>query len=140
MANVTTNTPREMPWPAVGYISRRVQFNTPGIATAQTVVVGHLPAGAIVLSALARVHTEFNATSTNVVLVGTGSSNNEIFDAATAGSTVTEGTAGAYASAAAVGYTVGAGGEVVFVQYTQSGTAATTGDVTIILTYTTRTG
>lgn len=140
MAVVTTNNPRELPWPAVAYISRRVQFNTPGIATVQTVPVGNLPGGAIITKAMVVVHTVFNAASTNVFIVGTGTGNNEIFDAASAGSTVTEGTTGAYESAAALGYTVSAAGEVVYVNYTQTGTAASTGDATVIIQYCGRIG
>lgn len=137
MAVIPTNNPRELPWPAVAYIAKRFQHNTPGIGVAQTVVVGNLPAGAIITKALAVVHTVFNAVSSNVVLVGT-STMSEIFTASTGGSLVTEGTTGAYPSAAAIGQLVPDGGEVVYVQYTQTGTAATTGDCSIIIEYVTR--
>jgi hypothetical protein len=139
MAIVPTNNPRELPWPAVAYISRRIAFNTPGIASPQTVEVGSLPGGAIVIGAWARVHTVFNAATTNVVIVGTDTGS-EFFDAATAGSSITESSATMQASAAAVGYVVPDGGAVVYVNYTQTGGAATTGAATIIVMYITRVG
>lgn len=140
MATVPTAVGRELPFPAIAYISKAVAFNTPGIATAQTVEVGHLPAGAVVTNALVVVTTAFNAATTNVLVVGTGSSNNEFFDASTSGSTVTEGTTGGYNSAVALGYIAGANGEVVYAQYTQTGTAATTGAATIVISYAPRVG
>lgn len=140
MATVPTTQGRELPFPGIAYISKNVAFNTTGIATVQTVEVGHLPPGAVVTNALTVVTTAFNASTTNVLIVGTGASNNEFFDASTSGSTVTEGTTGGYQSAVALGYTVGANGEVVYANYTQSGTAATTGAATIIISYASRIG
>lgn len=140
MAKVTTKSGRSMHEPVVCHISRRVQFNTPGIGADFTVEVGHLPEAAICLAGLVVVHTAFNAATTNVLTVGTDTGNDEFFDASTSGATVTEGTAGAYSSSLVPGYTVGTGGEVVYVKYTQTGTAATTGDATVIITYVPRVG
>ncbi len=140
MAVVTTNTPRELPFPAVGAISKRIAFNTTDIATAQTVVVGHLPEGAFVTDVVVKVVTAFDAGSTNVLVVGTGSSNNELIDAATANKSIDETSATFQRSTLGSGYLVGAGGEKVFVQYTQTGTAATAGDAIVAVQYLTRIG
>ncbi len=108
-------------------------FNTSGIASGVSTGVT-IPAGARITYAAVIVDTVFNAASTNVVTVGYGASLNEIFDAATSGSSVTEGTAGAYTSAAALALAFTADQEIK-VKYTQSGTAATTGAATLVITY-----
>lgn len=137
MSDVVATNPRELPWPAVGYISKTIAFNTTGIGTDQTVEVGQLPEGARVIDGVVYVTTAFNAATTNVLTVGTGTSTNEYFGS----SDVTEGTPAGYAMPTANrGIVVGTGGAIVYVKYTQTGTAATTGAATVILTYITRVG
>lgn len=136
MAKVTTRSGRTLEWPVVSYIAKSVSFDTPGISTAQTVEVGHLPEGAIVTDILVKITTAFNAATTNVLLVGTDSSNNELVAAAD----VNEGAAATTRVTTGLGYVVGTGGEVVYVQYTQSGTAATAGAATIIVMFIPRVG
>jgi hypothetical protein len=45
-------------------------YNTVGIGTADTVKVGRIPAGSILLAAYVRITTAFNAATTNVLTVG----------------------------------------------------------------------
>jgi len=107
-------------------------YNTSGIATG--VAFGVIPKGATIIQALVTVDTAFNAASTNVIVVGYGSNVNELFDAATSGSSVTEGTPGAYTSAAALALKFTADQELK-VKYTQSGTAAETGAARVTICY-----
>lgn len=140
MAKFTSNQGRTMQMPVLCYISARVNYNTPGIASDQSFRVGELPEGAVINTATVFVRTVFNAATTNVLTVGTDTNTNNLFDAATGGSSVNEAAVGANDSAIARGYVVGAGGEVVFARYTQSGTAATTGQADIYITYWPRLG
>lgn len=114
-------------------VSASFSFDSTGIAAGVSTGV-IIPKGAIIVSALCIVDTVFNAGTTNVVTVGYGANLNEIFDAATSGSSVTEGTAGAYTSAAALALKFTADQEIK-VKYTQSGTAATTGAARLAIVY-----
>lgn len=120
-----------LPVPKV--LTGSVAFNTTGVASGVT--LGIIPKGAMITNAQCVVDTAFNAASTNVLVVGYGASLNEIFDAATSGSSITEGTPGAYTSAAALALKFTADQEIK-VKYTQTGTAATTGLARISITFT----
>lgn len=116
----------------VQYITGTVSFDSSGVAIG--VSIGIIPKGAQIINALANVVTAFNAASTNVVVVGYGANLNEIFDAATSGSSITEGTPGGYQSAAALGLVFSADQEIK-IKYSQTGTAATTGKVRVVISY-----
>lgn len=126
----STTEPRQLPIQATHYLRKRVAFDTPGIGTAATVAVGVLPAGAIVVDTVVKMQTAFNAGSTNVLIVGTSTDDDEFVDA----DDVTEGGTAAVRLTTGLGYTTTAN-EIVYAQYTQTGTAATTGAADIIIAY-----
>lgn len=125
---------RESHLQMVHYLRKAVAFNTANIATAATVLVGVLPAGALVLGTHVAVTVAFNAGTTNVLIVGTAADASALVAAAS----VAE---GAVAStlvspptlAGAVAPTLDTS---IFAQYTQTGGAATTGAATIVVAYT----
>ena len=119
-----------LPMPKV--LNASFVHNTAGIASGAS--IGTIPKGARIIYAGCVVDTAFNAATTNVIVVGYGSNLNEIFDASTSGSSVTEGTAGVYTSAAALALRFTADQEVK-VKYTQSGTAASTGAARLVIVY-----
>lgn len=122
---------RELGFQAVHYFRKTVNYNDVGISTG--VKMGTLPIGAEVVDAIAKVKTAFNAATTNVLTCGTNSSS---YDNILGASDITEGTPGVYrapvAGLIADGNTVG---DDIYVKYTQSGTAATTGKAVIMVMY-----
>jgi hypothetical protein len=114
----------------VHYLRKEVNYNDPGIASG--IVIGRLPANAQITQALARVRTTFNASTTNVLTVGTNATNyDNIFGTAD----ITEGSAGNSAAPLANLQDVQTEADV-FVKYTQTGTAATQGKAIIHIAYT----
>lgn len=83
-----------------------------------------LPHKAIITRAVAVVDEAFNAGTTNVLIVGTEDDD----DALMASGDITEGTTGAYSKQTFL--TMDAGDEV-YVKFTETGTAATTGKASI---------
>ncbi len=116
--------------PLVPYISKSFSYNTPRIATAATVQVGTLPAGALHTQTIVRVKTAFNAVTTNVILVGTAADQ----DAFIEDGDVLEGVADTTISERGAG-TVMTADTPVYVTYTQTGTAATAGEAEVILVF-----
>ncbi len=114
----------------VHFFRKVVNFNDPGIANG--VVFGRLPANAQITSAVARVKTAFNAVTTNVLTVGTNASN---YDNVLGAGDVTEGTPASYVAPAGGLIDVTSDTDLV-VKYTQTGTAATTGQAIIHIAYT----
>jgi len=112
----------------VNYFRASRAYNTPNIGTAGMVPIGTLPAGAVVTHALVKVTAAFNAATTNVVTVGTAAADNAVL----AAGDFNEGVVGSTVTFAAAGYSVTVD-TPLFIRYTQTGTAATTGAVTIIL-------
>ena len=126
MANAN---PRVLHTQQVHYFRKRVNFNDANIGTG--VIFGTFPANAQVTDAICRVITAFNAATTNVLTVGTNASTyNNILAAAD----ITEGTPGSYRAPVAglIGMTVDTD---LYVMYTQTGTAATTGQADIVVSY-----
>lgn len=125
---------------AVCYLRVTVNYNDPRISS--SVWFDTLPANSYILAIDADVVTAFNAASTNVLTLGaTAATHNEIL-----ASGITAGTPGIYhlTSAAGLGtlitanttYQTALNGTVpVYVNYTQTGTAATTGQVVIVITF-----
>lgn len=110
------------------YFRATVAFDTTQIGTAGKVPLGTLPAGSIVTGMLVKVTEAFNATTTNVLVVGTADDSDAVIGAAD----VDETTVGTTVTFAAVGYKPTAA-TPLFVTYTQTGTAATTGAADIVL-------
>lgn len=114
----------------VGFLRKTVNFNDTGIATG--VLMGYLPAGAHIIYSSTHVRTAFNAGTTNVLTIGTVAGSN----ADIAGSsTITEGTPGYYGGVPVSDITYPAGDLPIYVQYTQTGTAATTGKADCVVLY-----
>lgn len=110
------------------YFRASVAFNTTNIGTAGKVPLGTLPAGAIVTGALVKVTEAFNAATTNVLTVGTAADDDAIITATDVDETEVDTTV----TFAAYGYYASVD-TPLFIKYAQTGTAATTGAVTVIL-------
>lgn len=124
-------SPRVLHTQQVHYFRKRVNFNDANVANG--VLVGTLPTGAMVIDAVVKVITAFNAATTNVLTAGTNSAS---YDNIIGAADVTEGTPGGYRAAiATAGATSYAADTDIFAKYTQSGTAATTGQADIVITY-----
>lgn len=107
----------------VHFIRKRVNFNDARIAAG--VVFGTLPAGAMLVSQDVRVTTAFNAATTNALNVGTTAGGTQLFtDAATAGH-----------RRPTIANLPFATDTDLFVQYAQTGTAATAGLADIVIGY-----
>jgi len=105
------------------YFRKRINYNDVNIANG--VFFGTLPAGAMLVQQNVRVNTAFNAGTTNAINVGTTAGGSQLFtDAATAG-----------ARAPAVANLQFATDTDLFVQYAQTGTAATAGQADIFIEY-----
>lgn len=129
--------PRQTPDQQISYYRLTINFNDQNIGLAQQ--FGALPANAYVFAIDAYVNTAFNAGTTNVITIGTTKANaNEIV-----ASGITAGTPGVYhlTSAAGLGTAVSMGGTwlnasmPLFAKYAQTGTAATTGSVVIVIAF-----
>ncbi len=115
------------------YYRLTVNFNDPRISTGQA--FGGLKQNDFIKAIDCHVTTVFNATTTNVVTIGTTAANaNEIIAAADlneASATVQHLT-----TAAGIGLTATSGADVtLYAKYAQTGTAATTGAVTCVIEY-----
>ncbi len=114
-------------------IRKTVNFNDVGIGTGVAIGPDALPQGAFILGVWVEIVTVFNAVTTNVLTVGTNAASyNNIVNAGDVNETatgVTQVTRGLGRSLAAAGDTQ------VFVMYTQSGTAATTGQAVIVIEF-----
>lgn len=128
---------RELPFQAVHYLRKGIAYNTTGIGTDATVKVGVIPSGAVVQNVQVKITTAFNAGTTNVIDVGTSSNDDAYVDGGTTGNGDGD------VDATSTGSTfVWRGADethsadtTIYVTYTQSGTAATTGAAEIIVTY-----
>lgn len=121
----------------VEYYRFTINWNDPSISASQ--YVGQLPSNSYVLSIDADVTTAFNAGTTNVLTVGTtAATHNELV-----ASGITAATPGVYhlTSAAGLGVQVSMGGTwigqtmPIYLNYTQTGTAATAGQVIITIAF-----
>lgn len=114
----------------VGYIARNFSFNTPGIGVAANIAVGTLPAGCLVTQVYVRVKTAFDAASTNVIKVGTSADDDHFVEAGDVDETAT----GLTILDRNIGE-VYAADTTVWVEYTQTGTAAAAGEADVVITY-----
>lgn len=114
---------RELHTQQVHYLRKRVNFGDAGIGTG--VIMGTLPAGARILGQHVVCAVAFNAGTTNALNVGTAAGGTQLFtDAATAGQRAPATTNLAFAA-----------DQDVYVQYAQTGTAATAGQADVVITY-----
>jgi hypothetical protein len=123
---------RQLTEQAVNYYRLTINFNDPNIGSGQQ--FGALPANAYIYAIDAYVQFAFNAGSTNTITLGTTkASANEIV-----ASGITAATPGVYhlTSAAGLGLAVTSGSAVnLWAKYAQSGSAAFTGSVTIVIAF-----
>lgn len=134
---------RQLPLQTTHYFRKTVNFNDANISTG--VKFGALPQGAYITSVKCFVTTAFNAGTTNVLAMGTTAAGSDILaGGTTANINCNPASTGnqALGAAAGVGLTVAAGnptgsngGFDLFARYTQTGTAATTGQVTFVIDY-----
>lgn len=123
---------RQLEIQATHYLRRDIAFNTTGVAGG--LLIGTVPAGAKLTNVKVYVDEIFNAVSTNVLVAGTTLLGTNLVAAAD----VTEGTIGVYTPANAANQGLGlvfAADTDLFVSYTQTGTAATTGKATIVVEF-----
>jgi hypothetical protein len=131
MATNTTGTvAREYDMQVLHFIRRSVSFDTPLISTDDTILVGVLPAGAVIYDAIVKVSTAFNAATTNYINVGIAGDDDGIVDEGDLDLTAAEW----QSSRRGCDLTI-TSDTPVYVTYDQSGTAATTGAAEIIVAY-----
>lgn len=124
--------PRQYETQQVHYLRRDLAFNTNGVAGG--VLIGTLPAGSKITDVHIYVDTVFNAATTNVLQGGTTATGTNLFTSTDAAA----GTAGYKTAANAANQGRGlvfAADTDLFVSYTQTGTAATTGAATIVVEF-----
>lgn len=116
----------------VHYLTKSVTYSDAGISTGTTVKFNaQLPANAFITESYVDVKTVFNAGSTNVLTVGTNSGTaNDII----AAGDVNEASAQVF-SVTGVGVLNTSTPLDVYVNYTQTGTAAGTGAADIVVAY-----
>lgn len=115
--------PRQVHTQQTHYYRCRINYNDANIGTG--VVKFTLPAGAVILTQNVRVSTAFNAGTTNALNVGTSAGGTQLFtDAATAG-----------ARSPTIANLSFASDTDVFIQYAQTGGAATAGVADIVIGY-----
>ena len=123
---------RQFELQAVHYLRADIAFNTTNIAAG--VEIGAVPASAKIKQIIVYVDEAFNAGTTNVLVAGTTAAGTNLV----AASDVTEGTIGVYTPADAANQGRGlvfASDTTLYVSYTQTGTAATTGKAVVIVSY-----
>lgn len=114
-------------------IRKTVNFNDTGIGTGVLIGPDALPQGAFILGVWVEIVTVFNAVTTNVLTVGTNATSyNNIVNAGD----VNELATGVTQVTRGLGRSLAASADTqVFVMYTQTGTAATTGQAVIVIEY-----
>ena len=124
---------RQDPRQVANTLKKTVNFGDVGIASG-VAFDNPLPQGAFILRVLVEIVTAFNAVTTNVLTVGTV--NTPPYNNIVAAADVNEAAPGVYDVTRALGRALTAAGDVtVTAQYTQTGTAATTGQAIIVIEY-----
>lgn len=130
--NVLGTNARQDPRQVANTLKKTVNYNDPGIGSG-VAFDNPLPQNAFILRVLVEIVVAFNATTTNVLTVGTvGAAYNNMVAAAD----VNEAAVGVYDVTRALGRGLTAAGDVLpYAMYTQSGTAATTGQAIIVIEF-----
>ncbi|HEX2655347.1 MAG TPA: hypothetical protein VHN11_17075 [Xanthobacteraceae bacterium] len=123
---------RLLPTQQTHYLRKSVAFNTPGVGASDTVKIGRLPAGAFISGVWARIETPFNAGTTNVLTVGTSAGGDA--DIINGAADLNAGSAGTTSVTRGLGLPI-ANDTDIFVKFTQTGTPATAGAATIVISY-----
>jgi hypothetical protein len=114
---------RQLHTQQIHYLRKRVNYNDSSISSG--VVMGTLPAGAMIVSQNVRVSQAFNAGTTNALNVGTAAAGTQLFtDAATAG-----------ARSPTIANLSFASDQDIYVTYAQTGTAASAGQADVVIGY-----
>ena len=123
---------RQDPRQVVNTLKKTVNYNDAGIA-AGLAFDNYLPQNAFIENVLVEIVTVFNAGTTNVLTVGTvGATYNNIV----AAGDVNEAATGIYQATRGFGRSLTASADVLpYAQYTQTGTAGTTGQAIIVIFY-----
>ena len=130
---MTTFAARQSVDQQVHYLRFVVNYNDASISGGAR-AYGALPAGAIVIGTDCYINTVFNAVTTNVLTCGTNTTtSNNIFAAADVDETATGLTQNVKPTGTALGPL--SADTDVYVKYTQTGTAATTGKAYIVIKY-----
>src|SRR5215211_6440005 len=124
--------PRKLYQNAVNFIGFVVNFDEAGIATG--VHKATLPSGAIIIGTDIHVATAFNATTTNVLTVGSNSTQR---DNIIASGDVNEGATGLTKDISPTGTALGpiSAHTPLYAKYTQTGPVATAGVARVIIKY-----
>lgn len=130
--SLNTGTPAR----AIGYavsqaLYRTFAFDTGLVGTADTIVVGAIPSGARITRCVVYVDTAFNAATTNEFQLGTAADPDAYVEADDVDLTVT----GAVEVTDRVAVTTFSSDTTVYLQYDQTGTAATTGAGAVLIEY-----
>jgi hypothetical protein len=123
---------RQDPRQVSNTLKKTINFSDAGIASGLA-FDNALPMAAFILSVLVEVVTVFNAATTNVITAGVNASTyNNLVNAGD----INEGVAEVTSVTRGLGRALTAAGDVVpYVIYTQSGTAATTGQAIVVIQY-----
>lgn len=123
---------RQDPRQVANTLKKTVNFNDAGVSSG-IAFDNSIPAGAFILRVMVEIVTVFNAASTNVLTVGTNSTTYndlvaaaDVNEAATGVTDVTRGWGRSIAASA---------DKTPYVKYTQTGTAATTGQAVIVIEF-----
>lgn len=128
--NTAGTAARQLPFQATHYLRRKVTFAD---ASGTQIKMGTLPMGAAVLGTTIAVKTVFNGGSTNVLIVGTLADDDALVAAAGVDETAVALTRVAPATLA--GLVAPTADTDIYTKYTQTGTAATTGEAIVIVEY-----
>lgn len=136
-------SPRQLQLQAVNTIRKTVNFSDANIGAG--VKIAAIPQNAYIVGLRCYVTTAFNAATTNVLTIGTTATGTDILaggttantncNPASTGNQPLDSAAGIGLGVTSAAATGAQGGFDLFVRYTQTGTAATTGKVTYIITY-----
>jgi hypothetical protein len=113
-------------------LRKLVNFNDAGVASG--VLVGTVPAGAIITSVIVNIATVFNAGTTNVLTVGTTGTGTDLMTSTEAAAGVQgQKSAAAYKSTTAANPV--ANDQDIFVAYSSTGTTPTAGVASVLVTF-----
>lgn len=122
---------RDVMMPVTQHLAFVLNYNTTGASSG--VLIGTIPANAVILNWRVRVLTAFNAGTTNPITIGVTATGAEV----AASASITSGTAGDYtgAPAAAGGWTQFSADQAVYAAYIPTGTAASAGKAIVSISY-----